>query len=200
MTEKRVHLREMTDKEYASFIFYSREHQAACLKKEKGISEEEAYVETEEELNKMLPNGKNTPGNYFMAICTRDDSVVGNMWYMHDTRREDTYLFLCDFHILQKERRKGYGKEALSEMEEVARQLSCKKCVLFVKNKNIGARMLYEKCGYIYRNERENGVYMDKDVLKVTFLEAESFKGVHAGYTLEEMTIPLSIFDSKRKG
>lgn len=58
MTEKRVHLREMTDKEYASFIFYSREHQAACLKKEKGISEEEAYVETEEELNKMLPNGK----------------------------------------------------------------------------------------------------------------------------------------------
>ena len=109
MTEKRVHLREMTDKEYASFIFYSREHQAACLKKEKGISEEEAYVETEEELNKMLPNGKNTPGNYFMAICTRDDSVVGNMWYMHDTRREDTYLFLCDFHILQKERRKGYA-------------------------------------------------------------------------------------------
>lgn len=39
---------------------------------------------------------------------------------------------------------------------------------------------------------------MDKDVLKFTFLEAESFKGVHAGYTLEEMTIPLSIFDSKR--
>lgn len=66
----------MTDKEFASFIIYSSEHQTACLKKEKGIIIEEAYVET----------------------------------------------------------------------EEVARQLSCKKCVLFVKNENIGARMLYEKC------------------------------------------------------
>ena len=28
--------------------------------------------------------------------------------------------------------------------------------------------------------------------------EAESIKGVHAGYTLEEMTIPLSIFDSTK--
>ena len=25
-------------------------------------------------------------------------------------------------------------------------------------------KKLYEKCGYIYRNERENGRYMDKDV------------------------------------
>lgn len=43
MIEKRVHLREMTDKEFASFILYSREHQAVCLEKEKVISIEEAY-------------------------------------------------------------------------------------------------------------------------------------------------------------
>ena len=41
MIEKRVHLREMTDKEFASFILYSREHQAAGLENEKVISIEE---------------------------------------------------------------------------------------------------------------------------------------------------------------
>ncbi len=58
----------------------------------------------------------------------------------------------------------GYGEEALYEMDEAARQLLCKKCVLFVADANVNARKLYEKCGYIYRNERENGRYMDKDV------------------------------------
>lgn len=49
----------------------------------------------------------------------------------------------------------GYGEEALYEMDEAARQLLCKKCVLFVADANVNARKLYEKCGYIYRNERE---------------------------------------------
>lgn len=164
MSGKSVHLREMPDKEFSSFLLYSSEQRAAFLKEEKGISEAEAYAEAEAELKKMLPNGKNTPDNYFLAICTQEDSVVGSMWYKHDTRREDTFLFLCEFLIFQEERRKGYGKEALSRMEEAARQLSCKRCALFVKNENTGARVLYEKCGYIYRNERENGVYMDKEI------------------------------------
>ncbi len=48
--------------------------------------------------------------------------------------------------------------------EEAARQFACKQCALFVADANTNARRLYEKCGYIYRNERENGRYMDKDV------------------------------------
>ena len=112
----------------------------------------------------MLPNGKDTPDNYIMAIERKEDTaIVGYMWYIYD-RRRDTYLFLCDFHVLEGERQKGYGEEALYEMEEAARQLACKQCALFVADANTNARRLYEKCGYINRNERENGRYMDKDV------------------------------------
>ncbi len=162
---RRVQLREMTEKEFESYVLYSNEHHAVSLQKEKGISKEEAFMETEEGLKRMLPNGKDTPDNYLMVIERQEDAaIVGYMWYMYDHRREDTYLFLCDFFIFQEERRKGYAEEALCEMDEYARLFSCKKCVLFVGNENMGARKLYEKCGYIYRNERENGRYMDKDV------------------------------------
>ena len=162
---RRVQLREMTEKDFASYVVYSNEQHAADLQKEKGISKEEAFMETEEGLKRMLPNGKETPDNYLMVIERQEDSVVvGYMWYMYDHRREDTYLFLCDFFIFEEERRKGYGEEALCEMDKAAGQLSCKKCVLFVEDETMSARKLYEKCGYIYRNERENGRYMDKNV------------------------------------
>lgn len=78
----------------------------------------------------------------------------------------ESYAFYSnEQHAADLQKEKGIGKEeALCEMDEAARQLSCKKCVLFVENENMGARKLYEKSGYIYRNERENGRYMDKDV------------------------------------
>ena len=161
----RIQLRKMTEKEFQEYVLYSNAHHAASLQSGKGITKEEAYAETEEGLRRMLPHGKETPDNYLMVIQKREDSaVVGYMWYIYDHRREDTYLFLCDFHIFEGERRKGYAEEALYEMDEAAHQLSCRKCVLFAENENVGARKLYEKCGYIYRNERENGRYMDKDV------------------------------------
>ena len=162
---RRIQLRKMTEKEFQEYVLYSNEHHAVSLQNEKGVTKEEAYTETEKGLKRMLPNGKETPDNYLMVIQRQEDSaIVGYMWYIYNHRREDTYLFLCDFHVLEEERRKGYAEEALSKMDETARQLSCRKCVLFVSNENVRAKKLYEKCGYIYRNERENGRYMDKDV------------------------------------
>ena len=160
----RIHLRQMTEKEFEAYSLYNIAHHADNLIKDKGISKEDAHLETKERLSQMLPDGKNTTDNYLMVIERKEDSsIVGYMWYIYD-RRNDTYLFLCDFHIFEEERRKGYGEEALYQMDDAARQLLCKKCVLFVADSNINARKLYEKCGYIYRNKRENGSYMDKDV------------------------------------
>lgn len=161
---KHIHLRKMTEKEFDAYLLYHIEHHAEGLVEDKGISMEEACLEVKARLPQMLPDGKDTKDNYLMVIERKEDSaIVGYMWYIYD-RRRDTYLFLCDFHVLEGERRKGYGEEALYEMDEAARQLLCKKCVLFVADENMNARRLYEKCGYIYRNERENGRYMDKDV------------------------------------
>ena len=50
---------------------------------------------------------------------------------------QEGFLFLCVFHIFQEERRKGYGTEALSGMEEAARQLACGKCALFERSANM---------------------------------------------------------------
>lgn len=161
----RVRLREMTEKEFETYVIYSYDYHVTELQKEKEITREDALREIEDGLNRMLPNKQKTLDNYLMVIERKENSaIIGYIWYIYDHRREDTYLFLCDFFIFQEDRRNGYGEETLYEMDEVARQLSCKKCVLFVKNDNMGARKLYEKCGYISRNERENGRYMDKEL------------------------------------
>lgn len=162
--DRSIQLRKMTAEEYESYLLYHIEHHSAGLVKDKGISMEEACLEVKARLPQMLPDGKDTQDNYLMVIERKEDSaIVGYMWYIYD-RRRDTYLFLCDFHVFEGERRKGYGEAALYELDEAARKLLCKKCVLFVADANVNARKLYEKCGYIYRNERENGRYMDKDV------------------------------------
>lgn len=160
-----IRLRKMTIDEYESFMKISNENHAEELLREKNITQEGALRETEAGLEKMLPNGLETSNNYLMVIeRLADSTIVGYMWYMYDDRRADTFLFLCDFLVYENERRKGYAQQALAEMEEAGRELSCKKCVLFVRDDNNKARKLYEKCGYIYRNERDSGRYMDKDI------------------------------------
>ena len=103
--DRSIQLRKMTEKEYESYMLYHIEHHAEGLVKDKGISMDEARLEVEARLPHMLPNGKDTPDNYLMVIERKADlAIVGYMWYIYD-RRRDTYLFLCDFHVFEEERK-----------------------------------------------------------------------------------------------
>lgn len=124
---------------------------------------EDALRQTEAEENEMLPNGIDTENNSLMVIeniCAHKG--IGFMWYIYEVTEGVQQVFLCDFVINEKERRKGYATEALSEMEKYAANHGCKESVLFVAKNNEPAQKLYAKSGYEFLREFEHGMYLKK--------------------------------------
>lgn len=156
-----VQIRKMTDAEFHIFCHWSVEHQANELAEESGLSREEALQETLKEVAQMLPNGLHTEHNHLMTILVNAESA-GFIWTLHEQTEGRKQSFLCDFAIWEPQRRKGYGTAALALAEQYAKAAGCQESVLFVADKNVTARSLYQKCGYQVLRQAGCGKYMIK--------------------------------------
>ena len=96
-----------------------------------------------------------------MAVVA-DSKTVGFIWTLYEECDGEKQVFLCDFAIWENFRRKGYGAAALSLAEKNAAKAGCEKIVLFVRDSNIAARALYEKCGYQPLRQKSYGIFMAK--------------------------------------
>ena len=160
-----VKLRRMTNKEFESFYGWSIEHQAKELMEELHISQEEAISEAIKEVTEMLPDGVDTPHNYFMTIIDSDsDENIGFVWTLHEVTEGRKQSFICDFAIWESKCRKGYASAALRLAENQAAEAGCVESVLFVKDNNTAATALYRKCGYQVLRQRGYGKYMIKQL------------------------------------
>lgn len=160
-----VKLRRMTNEEFESFYGWSIEHQAKELMEELHISQEEAISETIKEVAEMLPDGIDTPHNYFTTIVDSDsDENIGFVWTLHEVTEGRKQSFICDFAIWESKRRKGYASAALCLLENQATEAGCVESVLFVKDNNTAATALYRKCGYQVLRQHGYGKYMIKQL------------------------------------
>lgn len=160
-----VKLRRMTNEEFESFYGWSIEHQAKELMEELRISQEEAISETIKEVAEMLPDGIDTPHNYFTTIVDSDsDENIGFVWTLHEVTEGRKQSFICDFAIWESKRRKGYASVALRLAENQAAEAGCVESVLFVKDNNTAATALYRKCGYQVLRQHGYGKYMIKQL------------------------------------
>ena len=160
-----VKLRRMTNEEFESFYGWSIEHQAKELMEELYISQEEAISETVKEVAEMLPNGIDTPHNYFTTIVDSDsDENIGFVWTLHEVTGDRKQNFICDLAIWELNRRNGYASAALHLTEKHAAEAGCVESVLFVKDNNTAATALYRKCGYQVLRQHGYGKYMIKQL------------------------------------
>lgn len=160
-----VKFRRMTNNEFESFYGWSIEHQAKELMEELHISQEEAISETVKEIAEMLPDGIDTPHNYFTTIVDSDsDENIGFVWTLHEVTEGRKQSFICDFAIWESKRRKGYASAALRLAENQAAEAGCVESVLFVKDNNTAATALYRKCGYQVLRQHGYGKYMIKQL------------------------------------
>ena len=160
-----VKLRRMTNEEFESFYGWSIEHQAKELMEELHISQEEAISETIKEVAEILPDGVDTPHNYFMTIVDSDsDENIGFVWTLHEVTGDRKQSFICDLAIWGSNRRKGYASAALCLLENQAAEAGCAESVLFVKDDNAAAKALYKKCGYQVLRQHGYGKYMIKQL------------------------------------
>lgn len=118
-------------------------------------SEEESLDRAKAELANLLPNDEKTENNFLYSILN-DNHVIGMIW-LAQTGSEEGFIY--EISIDDQFQGRGFGKEAMKRLEEVARNLGMKKIGLHVFGHNQRAIGLYEKLGYIPTN-----IIMAKDL------------------------------------
>jgi ribosomal protein S18 acetylase RimI-like enzyme len=116
-------------------------------------SADEALEESAKAYRELLPQGLHTKDNYLWSICEQDlGAVVGMLWFANIEKGGKQVAYVYDFKIEPECRRKGYGEEAFTLMEEKVRSLGLASIALHVFGHNHAAYALYQKLGYVATN------------------------------------------------
>ena len=118
-------------------------------------NEQEALSKATKEYERLLPDGEKTANNTLFTIRD-EDKEVGMIWL---AQRANDKGFIYDIKIREENQGRGYGKQAMIEIEKVARKLGLKSIKLHVFGHNRVARGLYEKLGYL-----ETDIVMEKKI------------------------------------
>ena len=121
---------------------------------------QEAEANAAAEFHDLLPAGVATPDHHLFTI--RDaatGATVGMIWFAVVGTAPRQYAFVYDFMIDAPVRRRGYGAQAFTALEQEVRARGLHRIGLHVFGNNAPARALYQKLGY-----RETSVNMLKDL------------------------------------
>jgi len=137
----------MTQPEFEAFLARVIPGYAADNVRAGYWSESEALEKSREATERLLPKGLHT-GNHYLYSLYDGDNPVGMIWMRVDLESPIKNGFIFDLHVDENFRGKGYGKQAMSLIEEKARELGLKSIGLHVFAVNTVARNLYESVGY----------------------------------------------------
>src|SRR5512138_2400802 len=106
---------------------------------------EEALERSRKEHQQLLPDGPRSKNQYlFSLVDPAGDRKLGILWVNIESKR----AFIYDFRIDESERGKGYGKQALTALDEKLKSMDVESVALHVFGDNITAQELYKKTGY----------------------------------------------------
>ncbi|UJL46247.1 GNAT family N-acetyltransferase [Virgibacillus sp. NKC19-16] len=143
-----INLQKMNAVEFQQYHSYAIKNFANEQMKSGNWEQHEAMIKAKQEYEKLLPAGEKTVHNYLFTI--RDgDQEVGMIWL---TQRTNEKGFIYDINIWKGNQGKGYGKQAMKEIETVAKKIGLVSIGLHVFGHNKIAWSLYEKLGYIETN------------------------------------------------
>ena len=142
-----VRLVPMTEEEFEAYLDktvpeYAAENVRAGYWPEEGARERSRKI-----YFNLLPDGVKTENNYLFRIQVEESGEkVGVLWMKHEAPRPHGFIF--DIRLDETERGKGYGKQAMLALEEVAREMELKTIGLHVFAHNTAAMNLYKRLGY----------------------------------------------------
>ena len=147
-----IRLVPMTEEDYHQFLQHSIKNYAEEKTKAGNYKAEDALQQAEKEFQELLPEGKETPNQYFYNIENESGQKVGIMWVATHEFRGQREAFIFDVEIYEEYRRQGYAQQAFTLLEDKVRELGLNKISLHVFGHNHAARVLYEKLGYQITN------------------------------------------------
>lgn len=138
-------LEEMNADEFQNYLSYAIKNYANEHVKAGNWKEAEAIDQAEAEFKRLLPDGKETANHHLFSI--RDEEREVGMIWLAQLSNEEGYIY--DINIWKGNQGRGYGKEAMKEIEIFAQNQGLNYIGLHVFGHNKSARDLYEKLGYI---------------------------------------------------
>ncbi len=133
------------------------EYSQGLIRSEKN-SESNALGEALKEYDAMLPQGIDTPNHHFNNITNEQRESIGYIWF--EIRSND--MFICEFLIYENHRGKGYGRQTLLELEQIAKTISVSIIRLHVFEYNTGLQKFYKNMGYEITSTTPGSCFMQK--------------------------------------
>ena len=114
---------------------------------------EGALERSRKEFERLLPDGIHSKDQYVWSIVDETNHKIGVLW----VQVKEQQAFIYDFVIDETFRGKGFGKQALTAMDEKLKAMNVKSVGLHVFGDNVGAQELYKKMGF-----EITGIHMKK--------------------------------------
>jgi ribosomal protein S18 acetylase RimI-like enzyme len=109
----------------------------------------ESIAKSREAHAALLPQGLQTPGQFFMRLQDADSGdAVGTLWWAEAEKAGMMEAYVYGIDIEQHARRRGFARAAFLELERVVREHGVHHVSLHVFGHNHGARRLYEALGF----------------------------------------------------
>ena len=104
---------------------------------------EGAVERSRKEFEALLPEGIHSTDQYLWSIVDPENNKIGMLW----VQVKDQKAFIYDFVIDEAFRGKGYGKQALTVMDEKLKSMGVESVGLHVFGDNIAHRNCIRKWG-----------------------------------------------------
>lgn len=148
-----IRLDEMNSSEFQKYLSFAIKNYAVEHVKAGNWSEAEAITKATDVYKKFLPENERTANNKLFTI-RNDNQEIGMVWF---GKRSGDKGYIYDINIWDDYQGRGYAKQAIKEIEKIAKDWGLKSIGLHVFGHNKVARSLYEKLGYI-----ETDIIMNK--------------------------------------
>ena len=157
-----ITFRPFTRQEFSRYEEWSIGSYAEALICSGTETEKDALCVSAEEFEEMLPDGMDTPDNFFFYADNEYGDNVGFVWY---TVVEKGEVFLSDFGVSPEYREQGYGAAILRKLEAELRAQGITLISLHVFDYNKPAIRLYTDMGYeVYTHLEPASTYMKKEI------------------------------------
>jgi ribosomal protein S18 acetylase RimI-like enzyme len=104
----------------------------------------DALERSKKQFEYYLPDGIQTKDQYLWSLLDEEGNKIGVLW----VQVKDGKGFIFDFVIEEKFRGRGFGKQALTAMDEKLQSMDVESVALHVFGDNIAAQELYKKAGF----------------------------------------------------
>jgi ribosomal protein S18 acetylase RimI-like enzyme len=126
-------------------------------------SKEESLALSQKENDELLPQGLQTPENYFYSIVDSESRQVGMLWFAVKTKFNARVAYVFDVIIMPERQREGHAFRAFQALEQEVGRLGLSGIALHVFGHNTGAQALYAKLGFqptnisLFKSVRDRG-------------------------------------------